>query len=131
MGRGGATSDGAATMDQVTALSLCLVFYIKWQNVESLPDADLVLNANVFQFSLSCLGCRAAHSPGAQQCRETRSCQALAGTNSTVVYATGAVVGNMLTPTEALATLPPEVNRRRFDHAYQRRFQASRYRPSR
>jgi len=54
--------------------------------------------------------------------------QALAGTNSTVVYATGAVVGNMLTPTEALATLP---NRRRFDHAYQRRFQASRYRPSR
>jgi len=57
--------------------------------------------------------------------------QALAGANSTVVYATGAVVGNMLTPTEALATLPPEVNRRRFDHAYQRRFQASRYRPSR
>ena len=74
MGRGVATSDGAAMMDQVTALSLCLVFYIKWQNVESLPDADLVLNANVFQFSLSCLGCRAAHSPGAQQCRETCGC---------------------------------------------------------
>ena len=34
--------------------------------------------------------------------------QALAGTNSTVVYATGAVVGNMLAPTEALATLPPD-----------------------
>ena len=34
--------------------------------------------------------------------------QALAGANSTVVYATGAVVGNMLAPTEALATLPPD-----------------------
>ncbi|MGX5736656.1 MFS transporter [Bosea thiooxidans] len=33
-------------------------------------------------------------------------CQALAGANSTVVYATGAVVGDMLTPSKALATLP-------------------------
>lgn len=32
--------------------------------------------------------------------------QALAGANSTVVYATGAVVGNMLAPDKALATLP-------------------------
>lgn len=32
--------------------------------------------------------------------------QALAGANSTVVYATGAVVGDMLAPTPALATLP-------------------------
>ncbi|MBB4381096.1 MFS transporter [Bradyrhizobium sp. SBR1B] len=32
--------------------------------------------------------------------------QALAGANSTVVYATGAVVGDMLAPTKALATLP-------------------------
>jgi MFS family permease len=32
--------------------------------------------------------------------------QALAGANSTVVYATGAVVGNMLAPSKALATLP-------------------------
>jgi MFS family permease len=32
--------------------------------------------------------------------------QALAGANSTVVYATGAVIGNMLAPTKALATLP-------------------------
>lgn len=32
--------------------------------------------------------------------------QALAGANSTVLYATGAVVGNMLTPHKALATLP-------------------------
>jgi MFS family permease len=32
--------------------------------------------------------------------------QALAGANSTVVYATGAVVGSMLAPSPALATLP-------------------------
>jgi MFS family permease len=35
--------------------------------------------------------------------------QALAGANSTVVYATGAVVGDMLAPTSALATLPISV----------------------
>lgn len=33
-------------------------------------------------------------------------CQALAGANSTVVYATGAVVGDMLAPSKALATMP-------------------------
>jgi MFS family permease len=32
--------------------------------------------------------------------------QALAGANSTVVYATGAILGNMLAPDKALATLP-------------------------
>lgn len=32
--------------------------------------------------------------------------QALAGANSAVVYATGAVIGNMLAPSKALATLP-------------------------
>ncbi|MDQ2804878.1 MAG: MFS transporter [Pseudomonadota bacterium] len=32
--------------------------------------------------------------------------QALAGANSTVVYATGAIVGDMLAPSKALATLP-------------------------
>ena len=32
--------------------------------------------------------------------------QALAGANSTVVYATGAILGNMLAPSQALATLP-------------------------
>jgi predicted MFS family arabinose efflux permease len=32
--------------------------------------------------------------------------QALAGANSAVVYATGAVIGNMLAPNKALATLP-------------------------
>src|SRR4051812_15328463 len=32
--------------------------------------------------------------------------QALAGANSVVVYATGAIVGNMLAPSKALATLP-------------------------
>lgn len=35
--------------------------------------------------------------------------QALAGANSTVVYATGAIVGNMLAPSKALATLPISV----------------------
>lgn len=35
--------------------------------------------------------------------------QALAGANSAVVYATGAIVGNMLAPTAALATLPISV----------------------
>lgn len=33
-------------------------------------------------------------------------CQALAGANSTVVYATGAVVGDMLAPSKTLATMP-------------------------
>lgn len=32
--------------------------------------------------------------------------QALAGANSTVIYATGAIIGDMLAPTKALATLP-------------------------
>lgn len=32
--------------------------------------------------------------------------QALAGANSVVVYATGAIIGNMLAPVPALATLP-------------------------
>lgn len=32
--------------------------------------------------------------------------QALAGANSTVVYATGAIIGNMLSPRPELATLP-------------------------
>jgi hypothetical protein len=35
--------------------------------------------------------------------------QALAGANSTVIYATGAVLGNMLAPDKALATLPVSV----------------------
>jgi len=35
--------------------------------------------------------------------------QALAGANSTVVYATGAIVGNTLAPAKALATLPISV----------------------
>ena len=35
--------------------------------------------------------------------------QALAGANSAVVYATGAIVGNMLAPSQALATLPISV----------------------
>src|SRR3546814_8663510 len=35
--------------------------------------------------------------------------QALAGANSAVVYATGAIVGNMLAPSNALATLPISV----------------------
>ena len=35
--------------------------------------------------------------------------QALAGANSTVVYATGAVVGEMLAPAKALATLPVSI----------------------
>jgi MFS family permease len=35
--------------------------------------------------------------------------QALAGANSTVVYATGAVVGDMLAPSKALATLPVSI----------------------
>jgi len=35
--------------------------------------------------------------------------QALAGANSTVVYATGAILGNMLAPDKALATLPVSV----------------------
>lgn len=32
--------------------------------------------------------------------------QALAGANSVVVYATGAIIGHMLAPNKALATLP-------------------------
>ena len=35
--------------------------------------------------------------------------QALAGANSTIVYATGAVVGDMLAPSKALATLPVSI----------------------
>jgi MFS family permease len=35
--------------------------------------------------------------------------QALAGANSTVIYATGAILGNMLAPDKALATLPVSV----------------------
>ena len=35
--------------------------------------------------------------------------QALAGANSAVVYATGAIIGNMLAPNKALATLPISV----------------------
>ncbi|MEX3937044.1 MFS transporter [Paraburkholderia phymatum] len=35
--------------------------------------------------------------------------QALAGANSTVVYATGAIIGHMLAPTPALATLPVSI----------------------
>jgi MFS family permease len=35
--------------------------------------------------------------------------QALAGANSVVVYATGAIVGNTLAPSGALATLPISV----------------------
>ena len=34
------------------------------------------------------------------------TCQALAGANTVVTYATGAIVGNMLAPSPALATLP-------------------------
>ena len=51
MGRGGAASAGAVTFDQeidrVTALSLCLIIYIIWQNIESLPNAELVLRAGM------------------------------------------------------------------------------------
>jgi MFS family permease len=35
--------------------------------------------------------------------------QALAGANSTIIYATGAVIGDVLAPTKALATLPVSV----------------------
>lgn len=35
--------------------------------------------------------------------------QALAGANSTVVYATGAIIGNMLAPSPALATVPVSI----------------------
>ncbi|HJU17796.1 MAG TPA: MFS transporter [Stellaceae bacterium] len=35
--------------------------------------------------------------------------QALAGANSTVIYATGAILGNMLAPDKALATLPVSI----------------------
>ncbi|WP_225721760.1 MFS transporter [Candidatus Vallotiella sp. (ex Adelges kitamiensis)] len=35
--------------------------------------------------------------------------QALAGANSTVIYATGAIIGNMLAPSHALATFPISV----------------------
>lgn len=35
--------------------------------------------------------------------------QALAGANSAIVYATGAIIGNMLAPSKALATLPISV----------------------
>jgi MFS family permease len=36
-------------------------------------------------------------------------CQALAGANATVVFATGAVVGDMLAPSKALATMPVSI----------------------
>src|SRR5438477_7836142 len=35
--------------------------------------------------------------------------QALAGANSSVIFATGAIIGNMLAPSKALATLPISV----------------------
>ncbi|WP_246583205.1 MFS transporter [Candidatus Vallotia tarda] len=35
--------------------------------------------------------------------------QALAGANSTVIYATGAIIGNMLAPSHALATFPVSI----------------------
>jgi hypothetical protein len=35
--------------------------------------------------------------------------QALAGANSTVIYATGAILGNTLAPDKALATLPVSI----------------------
>lgn len=49
----------------------------------------------------------AAHRPGSVL--RLSVAQALAGANSTVVYATAAIVGNVLAPTEILATLPISV----------------------
>lgn len=46
----------------------------------------------------------AAHQPG--NVLRLSTAQALAGANSTVVYATAAIVGHMLAPSEILATLP-------------------------
>jgi MFS family permease len=56
-------------------------------------------------------GIFAALRAGSEQGNVLRlaTAQALAGANSVVVYATGAVVGNMLAPTKALATLPISV----------------------
>src|SRR3546814_5708786 len=50
----------------------------------------------------------AAHSGNADVLRLTIA-QALGGATSAVVYATGAIVGNMLAPSKALATLPISV----------------------
>ncbi len=47
-----------------------------------------------------------AMSSGNSDVLRLATAQALAGANSAVVYATGAIVGNMLAPTPALATLP-------------------------
>ena len=47
---------------------------------------------------------RAAHERG--NILRLATAQALAGANSTVLYATGAIVGHMLAPNKALATLP-------------------------
>jgi MFS family permease len=47
------------------------------------------------------------HAPG--NVARLAIAQALAGANSTVVYATGAIVGNALAPSKALATLPISV----------------------
>jgi MFS family permease len=56
------------------------------------------------------------HPSGAEDRREGRAtvarlalAQALAGANSTVVYATGAIIGAMLAPDKALATMPISV----------------------
>lgn len=56
-------------------------------------------------------GIFAALRAGSEQGNVLRlaTAQALAGANSVVVYATGAVVGNMLAPSKALATLPISV----------------------
>ena len=56
-------------------------------------------------------GIFAALRAGSEQGNVLRlaTAQALAGANSVVVYATGAVVGNMLAPSNALATLPISV----------------------
>lgn len=62
---------------------------------------------------MSQAGTTSAASPGSIQGRHASAnvarlavAQALAGANSTVVYATGAIVGNTLAPDKALATLP-------------------------
>ena len=47
---------------------------------------------------------RAAHERG--NILRLATAQALAGANSTVVYATCAIIGNTLAPSKALATLP-------------------------
>jgi hypothetical protein len=40
MGRGGATSGGAVTIDQ--GMAFCLIIYIIWQTIESLPTAEVI-----------------------------------------------------------------------------------------